>query len=702
MIRKTIACLLLLAALSRPAGAQQPDSARGDTLRFRLRPVEVSVLRGSSADLRTPAAITQVSKAAIQDGQLTVGIDEALAVVPGVVVNNRYNFSLGSRIAVRGLGARAAFGVRGVRLLVDGIPLTMPDGQANVNNLDLGSAGRIEVLRGPASSLYGNAAGGVVALETEAAPQTRFAAQLRTVAGDVGRDGLDRMMKNQVKVGGQQGRADYLLSFARLESDGFRDHSATRQSQVNARVGLQQSERTRWTVLFNYADSPLAENPGSLPIDSANARPSMAWPRNTATGAGEITTQGQGGVAFEHNAGASRFRVSAYGLTRSLQNPLPFAYILLDRSGGGLRAQYSRDSNVSGHEVRLMLGSDVEIQSDDRREFNNNNGQQGTTQTRDQTDGVRGVGPFAQIEAAITDRFSVTLGARYDAVRFQIDDRFLTDNRDDSGNRTLSAFSPRFALLYSLNETTSLYGSVGTAFQTPTTTELINRPPVSGQPCCPSGLNDQLDPQRALNFEAGLKGSVAERVRYEAVVYQMNVQDALVPFQVAQADGREFFRNAGETRHRGVELALSALLSRVFVLETAYTYSKFTFVDDGIDASAFEGNDLPGVPQHHLFARLRVQPHPRVSLEVEDEYTGEYFANDANTASNPAANIIDGRVLLNFGRNGLSLRPFIALNNITDEQYNSSVVVNAAGARFYEPAPRRNLYLGATLGFGGW
>ena len=339
------AALLFALLAAAQVSAQQADSARAqDTLRFRLRPVEVSVLRGSTSELRTPAAITAVGKSAIQDAQLTVGIDEALAVVPGVVVNNRYNFSLGSRIAVRGLGARAAFGVRGVRLIVDGIPLTMPDGQANVNNLDLGSAGRIEVLRGPASSLYGNAAGGVVALETEAAPQTRFAAQLRTVAGDVGRDGLDRMMKNQVKVGGQQGRADYLLSFARLESDGFRDHSATKQSQVNARVGIQQSERTRWTVLFNYADSPLGAKTRAH-CRSIPRTPSRAWPGRAIQRPAPVRSRPRGRAVSPSNTtrGASHFRVSAYGLTRSLRNPLPFAYILLDRSGGGLRAQYSRD-----------------------------------------------------------------------------------------------------------------------------------------------------------------------------------------------------------------------------------------------------------------------------------------------------------------------------------------------------------------------
>src|SRR5687768_4736221 len=259
--------------------AQVPDTAF-----YRLRPVSVTVLRTAATDLRTPASVTAVGLLDLQRAQPTLGLDEALAVVPGVVVNNRYNFALGTRIAIRGLGARAGFGVRGVKLLVDGIPLTMADGQANVNNLDLGSAGRVEVLRGPASSLYGNAAGGVISVQTEEPPPTSFGGMVRTVFGDLGREGLDRMTKHQVKVGGRTGRLDYLLSGARLENDGYRDHSRAEQTNINARVRLESSDRTRWSVLLNHANTPVADNPGSLPRDSADQRPTIAWPNNVRLG----------------------------------------------------------------------------------------------------------------------------------------------------------------------------------------------------------------------------------------------------------------------------------------------------------------------------------------------------------------------------------------------------------------------------------
>jgi iron complex outermembrane recepter protein len=701
-----IAGVVLVAALGRPDGLSAQGSQERDTIRYLLRPVEITVLRGLSPDIRTAAPVTTLSRSNIQDGQLTIGLDEALAVVPGVVVNNRYNFSLGTRIAVRGLGARAAFGVRGVRLLVDDVPLTMPDGQANTNNVELGSAGRIEVLRGPASSLYGNAAGGVIAIQTENPPDTRLGGEIRLIAGDLGEGSLDKplMQKGQLKLGGRTENADYILSVSRMETDGFRAHSRAEQTALNTRIRLHTNESSRWTAIVNYADAPVGQNPGALPRDSVRNRPTMAWPANVRTGSGEAVSQLQGALSYERYSEQNALKVTGYGLTRSIDNPLPFGYITLERSGGGARAVFEHEGQLGIRELRLTLGADAELQSDERGEFDNAAGQRGSNRRRDQTDRVRSIGPFAQAQIALLPRLELTAGARYDVVAFETEDRFLTDGADNSGERTLQAVSPRIALLYALSERSSFYASASTAFQTPTTTELLNRPPAPGEACCPSGFNPDLDPQRALNLEVGWKGHLANRVRYEVVAFQMNIEDALVPFQLPQVEAREFFRNSGETRHRGIELALGLLLTSAIALEAAYTYSDYAFVDDGVTAVANEGKKVPGVPPHHAFARLRVNPFSTLVIEVENDYTDRYFTNDANTAANASANVIDARVQFEVGFGGATLRPFVALNNVTDEQYNSSVVVNAAGnpGRYYEPAPGRNLYLGVTVGFGGW
>lgn len=703
VVNAAAAWVLLLAPAS--ARAQERRAGRDSTAVIPLDSLEVTVLRRATSLERAPAAVTSLGMDWIQPGQMTVGLDEALVAVPGVLVNNRYNPSLGSRIAIRGFGARAAFGVRGIRLIADGIPLTMPDGQSNLNNLDLGSAGRIDVIRGPASALHGNAAGGVIAIQTEAAPVPGLSTQARVIAGDLDGPGggLDNLGKLQLKVAGRSDRADYLVSLLRQEVDGYREFSASRLTQLNFTSRFATADASRLTVVVNAVDQPVAQSPGALPRDSVRLRPRMAWPNNVRTGSGEETRQGQVGVGYARWSDVGRLDVSVYGLARTLDNALPFGFIELTRRAGGARASYTANRVFAQRALNLTGGADLELQSDDRREFNNVSGQRGDDLRRDQVDRVSAVGPFLQAELEIHPRLTASLGARYDAVRFRTTDDFLGDGRDDSGDRTLTAFSPVGGLVFAASAHAHLYANVATSFQTPTTTELLNAPPPFGQPCCPAGFNQDLEPQRAASFEAGVRGRVAQRLSFDLAAYTMNVRNALVPFQVPQAEGREFFRNAGRSRHSGVEIGASTGLSRL-TLTGAYTYSNFVFRDDGLDDADHEGNRLPGVPPHHLFLGARLQAGRGITIESDFDHNSEYFATDANDpgSANPAATVVDLRIIARTRFGGVGAQPFVAINNITDERYNSSVVINAVGARYFEPAPGRNLVLGVTVGTGGW
>jgi iron complex outermembrane receptor protein len=646
-----------------------------------------------------------VHGAQIQDGQLTAGLDEALVVVPGVVVNNRYNPSLGSRISIRGFGARAAFGVRGIRLIADGIPLTMPDGQSNLNNLDLGSAARIEVLRGPASALHGNAAGGVIAIQSEAPPPGAFSMQARLLAADLdaGDHDLGNFSKLQLKVGGRGARADYLASVSRQEIDGYRAFSASKQTLVNFQGRYAPDDASRLTLVVNAIDQPVAQSPGALPIDSLRRDRRMAWPNNVRTGSGEATWQAQAGLGYGRASEHGRLDLAVYGLGRGLDNALPFGFIELERRAGGARATYSMDGRWLQRAIGFTVGTDLELLSDDRREFDNAGGRPGTTLRRDQIDRVTAVGPFVQGDIDLLPALALTLGARYDAVRFRTTDHFLGDARDDSGERTLTALSPVAGLVFSVRDDNRLYANVATSFQTPTTTELLNAPPAPGQPCCPAGFNEQLEPQRAVSVETGVKGSIGGRLHYDVAAYHMAVRNTLVPFQVSQAEAREFFRNAGESRHRGIEVGAALGVQRL-TLTGAYSYSHFVFIDDGLESADFDGNRLPGVPPHHLFVSARLDAGVGIAFETDFDHTSAYFATDANedAARNPGATVVDVRALLRTRLGAVGARPFVAVNNITNARYNSSVVVNAAAARYYEPAPGRNIAIGVTIGSGGW
>src|SRR5690606_17146589 len=238
-----------------PSTGQTPQ----DTAVIPLDTLQVPVTRTAVSSARAPVSLSLIGRERIQVARATIGLDEALAGVPGLIIDNRQNFSLGSRVVIRGLGARAAFGVRGVRVLVDGIPLTMPDGQTNLNNLDLGSAGAIHILRGPASALFGNAAVGVIAVETEPAPGPQ-SAEARITIGNQGRSSLTRLWKAQAKVAETVGAFDYLASVSRMEADGYRDYGRARQTLINARGGLWMSDATRVSLIVNVVDMPVAEN----------------------------------------------------------------------------------------------------------------------------------------------------------------------------------------------------------------------------------------------------------------------------------------------------------------------------------------------------------------------------------------------------------------------------------------------------------
>jgi iron complex outermembrane receptor protein len=688
--RRLALALWLLGAVLHPLRAQTPS----DTTRFRLDSLQVPVTRSALASVRAPVALSFIGRAAIQDARATVGLDEALAAVPGLIVNNRQNFALGSRIVIRGLGARAAFGVRGVRVLVDGIPQTMPDGQTNLNNLDLGSAGSIHVLRGPASALFGNAAGGVIAIETEAAP-LEHSAEARVTLGDQGRGDAARLFKAQMRAAETAGRFDYLVSIARLEADGYRDHSQARGSNVNARAGYAAGASTRLSFVFNAADMPMAQNPGALPVDSFATTPTMAWQRNVDTRAGEATRQTQAGLRLLHATAQRTADISLYGLWRTLENPLPFGYIDLERMAGGVRALYEQRA---GSRAALTGGIDIEMQRDDRLEFANVGGRPDGAARRNQQDRVASAGPFAQARVAAGPA-DITLGARYDIVRFETDDRRGTVP-DESGERTLHAPSLMAGASVQTRAGT-IFGNVASAFQTPTTTELLNAPPAPGEPCCPTGFNTSLEPQRALSTEAGVRGATRAGLSYEAVAYFMDVSDALVLFQVPEAEGRDFFRNAGRTRHRGVELAASIPLPLRLAATAAYTLTDVRFRDDGDAAATFEGNRVPGIAPHRFHASLAwSRAAHRVILEAQ--HHARQFANDANTVAVAGFTLLDLRAQTGFRIRAVELAPFIALNNLLDASYSGSLTVNAAAGRFYEPAPGFNVHFGASLRTGAW
>ena len=701
------ACLGLLRLVSATAVFAQeparPDTIGLDTTQIRQLP-EINVTRTREPLQKVPYAVGVVDRTEIQRGQQTIGLDEALNNLPGVVVANRYNFSLDQRISIRGAGSRSNFGVRGLKVLLDGVPQTLPDGQSQLTNIDFANIARAEVLRGASSSLYGNASGGVVALSSEPAAAGPFAQRLR-VQGGTGERDKDDFYKWQSWTSGRSGNVSGTLSVSQFKTDGFRQHSAAEFRQLNAAMDYAVSGSTLATLRLSLADNPRGQNPGALTLAEYRANPDSAAANNIRRGADKDAQQHQLALRVRHyDAGGNEYEATVFGLLRDLANPLAApppsgitptsgTYVAIDRAVGGARASGNRRLGSQVDAPKLTAGVDLQRMRDDRENFVSNAGQPTTAVILDQREQVTEFGPFAQLQWSPDERWLVSGGARYDWVRFDLNDRFLSDG-DDSDNRTMSAVSGNLGLSLSFGDQFVPYVNVATAFETPTTTELVNQPDGSG------GFNPDLGPQRAVNYEIGARGQPVPRVSYSVALFLGRVSDAIV--QGPEVGGRAFFRNAGKTHNDGAEVGLSVSPAAGLILRGSYTYARYRFTDYRLaDGTVLDGNRLPGVPEHFWRFGLRTSLPADFFLDADHTISSSVVADDANTTYVDAWGA--GLTNLRLGWDGhtgqVEFAPFLGVNNLWDRRYVGSVTLNGVGGRVFEPAPRRIVYIGTEIGY---
>jgi iron complex outermembrane recepter protein len=677
--------------------AQQPDTSKPYT----LPPTTVSVTRAAVPLTKIPNSIQTVDREQISRARPTWGLDEALASVPGVFVANRYNFSQDQRISIRGFGARSAFAVRGIKILVDGIPQTLPDGQGQLTNLELGEVDHIEVLRGSSSALFGNASGGVISIWTNPQDVEEVRADARFVAGRFGQRSGRTWNKWQTTTGVGVGGGSAQLTVSRLDYEGERDHSAADQRVLNARLNLLLATGWSLSVIAAVGDNPRADNPGSLTLAELRANRDTVPVLNLNRNAGKAVTQVQSGATLRRRmANGGEAAVTVFGLTRDLKNPITTTYIDLNRLDYGARA------TVTMHGV--TAGFDFQRQRDNRKNFNylntpGDSAQRDSVRALDQLEHVTEIGPFVQSALEVSPSTTVTAGLRYDWVKFGVQDRLIfatpTDtNPDDSGARLMHAFSGSLGIATNPATNLTVYGNIGSSFETPTTTELGNSPSGAG------GFNALLVPQKAWNYEIGVRGSVGGRVGYTVALFQADVRDALIPYEIAAP--RFYYRNAGSSRNRGVELSAGFALTPGIRFDVAWTYSDYryrhySFTTDTV-VHTLDGRALPGIPRHWLTVVARAQPAAfrGAWVEVQQSYSSDYLVSDTlNTRTSPwwATNV---RVGWEGTAGGMRLAPFVGINNAFNHPYVSSVVINAARDRFYEPAPGRNIYVGLSVGAG--
>ncbi len=701
---------------------QDKRTINQDTV-YTLEPVIVSARAGNSI-LNIPYAIDHIDSNQIGSEIKGLSLNEILSNVPGLIVSNRNNPSMGDKITMRGIGSRASFGVRGIKIIYDGIPLTFADGQSELNNLDFSSMGSIEVLHGPASALYGNASGGVINIKSQKSSGRIILINPSFTAGSFG-------LKNyNIKASGTLNRFSYLLSLNKLLYNGFREHSSASSTSINSILSYDISDKIKIKGIINYFNSPYLLNPSSLTKEDALNTPEYVRPYIISQGAGEKAWEGNYGVTlnstFDENF---KNTTTIYFIKRSLLNPIPGTIIDLKRNAGGFRTFFEKKypGIFSRADLSLNGGFDFEFQDDLRKEFVNNglvnfdiksedifgNLQYGTS-LLDQKESVTGAAPFISAELKLNKKIEFQLGLRSDNYLFQVNDNLLTDG-NNSGKRRMSNLSPMAGIIYLPVPFIKIYTNYATSFQTPTTNELSNTPSGSG------GFNPSLEPEKIKSYEIGAWGILQQyKLNFETALFIMNFDNMLISYQ-SQAAGSEeiFYKNAGKAENIGGEIKLTWNPLNEITSVASFTKMHFTFKDYLIgftgNAGVYEykqldGNYIPGIPQNYFTAGIYYNSPFDLSLNLKAEWFDKYFTNDFNGpvpgSSSPIENYINNNYLnvdLILGYN-LKLETYelnisAGLNNIFDKRYNASIVPNAAGDRFFEPSAGRNFYFKAGIKF---
>lgn len=669
------------------------QSAVDDTDSTRIDEIVVRATRIERRVSQIPAAISIISKEEIQPGRQQLGLDESLSGIPGVYITDRYNFSRDLRVSIRGFGARSAFGIQGVKILVDGIPETLPDGQSNSDGIDLGSTQRIEVIRGPSSSLYGNASGGVININSERGPAIPFV-ETRLSAGEFG------FSQVQLKAGGDTGRLNYLFNISDMQYDGFRAHSQTENKSINARLAYAIDDESEFAIVLHATDQPVAKDPGGISLPQAQSDPRSARQTNVDFDADEVMEQQRLGLTYSKSFGERHeVRLRNHYVWREFSNLLPFTAggsTQFDRFLVGGGASYTYDDQLWGRPNTFIVGVDLDRQDDDRQRFDNNSGVRGPM-ISDQNEMVTNFGLFLQNEISVSKKLALTLGLRYDEITFDFEDSFLSDG-DDSAKRTIDEVSPMIGIVYSPIELTSFYGTISTAFESPTTTQLAN-------PSGLGGFNPDVDPQFATNYEVGVKGAIGERNSYEVALFSIDVEDELIVFEVG---GRDIYENAGESSRKGVEMSFASEPVDGLRILLAYTYSDFKFdlfVDD--NGNDHSGKTIPGIPKNLFRGEIAYTHSSGLYAAIDTLNVGSLYAKNDNTARVESYSVVNFRTGLADWRLGQwQLEPYVGVNNLTNETYYSEIRINAFGgppfgppdgARYYEPAPDRNVYGGLAI-----
>lgn len=677
-----------------------------------LPAVHVNASRLDIAPFDVPAALSVVQVQPSDTGQPGVNLSEALVGIPGILARDRQNYAQDEQISIRGFGSRTTFGVRSIRIFMDGIPSTLPDGQGQVSQFNLDSADRIEVLRGPFSVLYGNAAGGVLQLwsaDGTKVPQTSI--------GLYG--GSNDSFKYGATTRGIVGPVDYNISASEFLTGGYRDHSRVRRESDNAKFGIDLGRQRKLTLVFNRLNQPQAQDPLGLSRAQMDANPRQATAVASQYNTRKSTKQNQLGAIYEQQLGADdQVRLMGYYGYRSIlqylsippgaqKSPLQSGGVISPNTNyGGADARWTHHGELAGHGFEFVLGASGDYQIQHRTGYENfvgdTLGVKGRLR-RNENDNVVNVAQYAQWYWQFARQWSLLLGLRHDAVRFAEHDFYVTaSNPDDSGHVQYSATTPVVGLQFRAGDDVRLYASYGKGFETPSYNELGYRS--DGQ----AGLAFDLKPARSRNLEVGAKWRITPTLEFDTAAFRADTADELSV--ATNQNGRSTYQNVGQTRRQGIELSLTGDLGDAWRLNAGFTHLQARFRGGFLTCTGTPctlantpvapGSRMPGVPDNYGSMRFE-HGHAtgwREGLTLSG--VGSVTVNDINTDRAAGYGLIGADVSYDFALGGSShLLLSARADNLANRRYAGSVIVNDGNGRYFEPGADRSYMLGARLTF---
>ncbi|HDT0538876.1 TPA: TonB-dependent receptor PqqU [Klebsiella variicola subsp. variicola] len=657
------------------------------------------------SELDTPAAVSVVNGDEMRQAAPRVNLSESLGAVPGLQVQNRQNYAQDLQLSIRGFGSRSTYGVRGLRIYVDGIPATMPDGQGQTSNIDIGSVDTIEVLRGPFSALYGNSSGGVINVTSQTGTQPPTV-EASSYYGSFGTWHYGMKATGAVGDGSHAGDVDYTVSTNRFTTHGYRDHSGARKNLANARLGVRINDVSKLTLLLNSVDIK-ANDAGGLTADEWRDNPRQS-PRGDQYNTRKNTRQTQAGLRYERQLSVQDdLSVMMYAGERETTQfqSIPRAPQLKPSHAGGvidLTRHYQGIDTRLTHRgellvpVTLTAGLDYENMSERRKGYENfvmvngapQYGEQGALR-RNERNLMWNVDPYLQTQWQLTDKLSLDAGVRYSSVWFDSNDYYITPgNGDDSGDASYHKWLPAGSLKYALTDAWNVYLSAGRGFETPTINELSYRSDNQ------SGLNFGLKPSTNDTVEIGSKTRLGNGL-LTAALFQTNTDNEIVVD--SSSGGRTSYKNAGKTRRQGMELGLDQQFGESWRLKAAWTWLDATYRTNVCDDASCNGNRIPGIARNMGYASFGFQPEQGWYAGSDIRYMSDIMANDENTAKAPSWTVVGLTTGYKWSYGRMDMDLFGRVDNLFDREYVGSVIVNESNGRYYEPAPGRNYGIGLNL-----